>query len=68
MENKKHKGSGSGNGEDKEDVLTKQQSEPKEEKKHSDSKVPKDDKELLGELKELQEERDLLRKELSHYK
>ncbi len=32
MENKKHKGSGSGNGEDKEDVLTKQQSVPKEEK------------------------------------
>ena len=68
MENKKHKGSGSGNGEDKEDVLTKQQSEPKEEKKHSDSKGPKDDKELLSEVKELQEEIDLLRKELSHYK
>ena len=58
MENKKHKGSGSGNGEDREDGLTKQQSEPKEEKKHSDRK----------ELKELQEEIDLLRKELSHYK
>jgi molecular chaperone GrpE len=68
MENKKHKNSGSGNGEDKEDVLTKQQSVPKEEKKHSDSKGPKDDKELLGEIKELQEEIDLLRKELSHYK
>ncbi|MBU4451149.1 MAG: nucleotide exchange factor GrpE [Actinobacteria bacterium] len=68
MENKKHKGSGSGNGEDKEDVLIKQQSVPKEEKKHSDSKGPKDDKELLSEVKELQEEIDLLRKELSHYK
>ena len=68
MENKKHKGSGSGNGEDKEDILAKQQSIPKEEKKHSDSKGPKDDKELLGEIKELQEEIDLLRKELSHYK
>jgi len=68
MENKKHKGSGSGNGEDKEDVLTKQQSEPSEEKKHSDSRRPKDDRELLGEIKELQEEIDLLRKELSHYK
>jgi len=68
MENKKHKGSGSGNGEDKEDGLIKQQSVPKEEKKHSDSKVPKDGKELLVEIKELQEEIDLLRKELSHYK
>ena len=68
MENKKHKGSGSGNGEDKEDVLTKQQSVPKEEKQHSDSRRPKDDKELLSEIKELQEEIDLLRKELSHYK
>ncbi|MBU4293634.1 MAG: nucleotide exchange factor GrpE [Actinobacteria bacterium] len=68
MENKKHKGSGSGNGEDKEDVLIKQQSEPREEKKYSDSKGPKDDKELLSEVKELQEEIDLLRKELSHYK
>ena len=68
MENKKHKGSGSGNGEDKEDGLTKQQSVPKEEKKHSDSKVPKDDMELLGEIKELQEEINLLRKELYHYK
>ena len=68
MENKKHKGSGSGNGEDKEDILIKQQSEPKEEKKHSDSKVPKDDMELLGEIEELQEEINLLRKELYHYK
>ncbi len=68
MEDKKHKGSGSGNGVDKEDVLTKLQSEPKEEKKHSDSKGPKDDKELLGEIKELQEEIELLRKELSHNK
>ena len=56
MENKKHKSSDSGNGEDK------------EEKKHSDSKGPKDDKELLSEIKELQEEIGLLRKELSHYK
>lgn len=68
MENKKHKNSGSGNGEDKEDYLTKQQGIPKEEKKHSDSKELKDDKELLGEIKELREEIDLLRKELSHYK
>jgi molecular chaperone GrpE len=68
MENKKQKGSGSGNGEDKEDILTKQQSVPKVEKKQSDSKGAKDDKELLGEIKELQEEIDLLRKELSHYK
>jgi molecular chaperone GrpE len=60
MENKKHKNGGSGNGEDKEDFLTKQQAIPKEEKKH--------DKELLGEIKELREEIDLLRKELSHYK
>ena len=69
MENKKRKVSGSGNGEDREDdVLTKQQSEPREEKKHSDSKGPKNDKELLSEVKELQEEIGLLRKELSHYK
>jgi len=68
MENKKIKGSSSGNGEDKEDVLIKQQSVYKEGKKHSDSKGPKDDKEFLGEIKELQEEIDLLRKELSHYK
>ena len=69
MENKKHKVSDSGNGEDREDdVLTKQQSVPKEEKKHSDSKGPKNDKELLSEVKELQEEIGLLRKELSHYK
>ena len=69
MENKKHKVSDSGNGEDREDdVLTKQQSEPREEKKHSDSKGPKNDKELLSEVKELQEEIGLLRKELSHYK
>jgi molecular chaperone GrpE len=68
MDNKKHKGSGAGNGEDKEDVLIKQQNVPKEEKKHSDSKGTKDDKELLDEIKELQEEIDLLRKELSHYK
>ena len=69
MENKKRKVSGSGNGEDREDdVLTKQQSEHREEKKHSDSKGPKNDKELLSEVKELQEEIGLLRKELSHYK
>jgi len=69
MENKKHKVSDSGNGEDREDdVLTKQQSVPKEEKKHSDNKGPKNDKELLSEVKELQEEIGLLRKELSHYK
>jgi molecular chaperone GrpE len=68
MENKKHKNSSSGNGEDKEDFLTKQQDIPIEEKKHSDSKGSKDDKELLGEIKELREEIDLLRKELSHYK
>ncbi len=68
MENKKHKGNGSGNGEDKEDVLTKQQDASREEKKHPDSKGHRDDKELLGEIKELQEEIDLLRKELSHYK
>jgi molecular chaperone GrpE len=69
MENKKRKVSGSGNGEDREDdVLTKQQSEPREEKKHSDSKGTKNDKELLSEVKELQEEIGLLRKELSHYK
>jgi len=68
MENKKHKGSGSGNGEDKEDVLIKQESVPREEKKHPESKSTKNDKELLGEIRELQEEIDLLRKELSHYK
>jgi len=68
MENKKHRNSSSGNGEDKEDFMAKQQSMPKEEKKHSGSKGPKDDKELLGEIKELQEEIDLLRNELSHYK
>jgi molecular chaperone GrpE len=68
MENKKQKGSSSGNGEDKEDVLAKQQSEPRGEKKYSESKGPKDNKELLSEIKELQEEIDLLRKELSHYK
>jgi len=68
MENKKHKNNNSGNGEDKEEVLANQQSVPKEEKKHSAGKGLKDDKELLGEIKELQEEIDLLRKELSHYK
>ncbi|MCL4416728.1 MAG: nucleotide exchange factor GrpE [Actinobacteria bacterium] len=68
MENKKHKGTGSGNGEDKEEILTKQQNESGEEKKHAGSIRSKDNKELLGEIKELQEEIDLLRKELSHYK
>ena len=68
MENKKHKDSGSGNGEDKKDDLTKQQSVPKEEKRHSDGKGLKNGKELLSEVKELQEEIGLLRKELSHYK